>query len=192
MNPMQDIPRVTAVIPVSTTSWPCRRSRRHCGHMACRWCWSTTDRMPPVVSRWRSWRVTPVRDWCACAVNGGKGAAVIAGLREAPATRVHACTAGGRGRPARPAPTCHDSWRRRAPSRDAVICGLPMFDASIPRVRFLSRYITHALVWLQTLSFSAVRDSMCGFRLYPRANACSRWWTTTAWAAAWISTWNCW
>jgi hypothetical protein len=34
-------------------------------------------------------------------------------------------------------------------------------------VRFLSRYITHALVWLQTLSFSQVRDSMCGFRLYP-------------------------
>jgi len=50
---------------------------------------------------------------------------------------------------------------------DAVICGRPLFDASIPKVRFLSRYITHALVWLQTLSFSAVRDSMCGFRLYP-------------------------
>ena len=50
---------------------------------------------------------------------------------------------------------------------EAVICGRPVFDASIPQVRFLSRYITHALVWLQTLSFSAVRDSMCGFRLYP-------------------------
>ncbi len=48
-----------------------------------------------------------------------------------------------------------------------MICGRPVFDASIPKVRFLSRYITHALVWLQTLSFSAVRDSMCGFRLYP-------------------------
>jgi hypothetical protein len=52
---------------------------------------------------------------------------------------------------------------------DAVICGRPVFDASIPKVRFLSRYITHALVWLQTLSFSQVRDSMCGFRLYPLA-----------------------
>jgi hypothetical protein len=48
-----------------------------------------------------------------------------------------------------------------------VICGRPVFDASIPKVRFVSRYITHVLVWLQTLSVTAVRDSMCGFRLYP-------------------------
>ena len=99
-------------------------------------------------------------------VNGGKGAAVIAGLREALAlgfTHVLQVDADGQ----------HDladvprflAASRREPG--AVICGRPVFDASIPRVRFLSRYITHALVWLQTLSFSAVRDSMCGFRLYP-------------------------
>jgi glycosyltransferase involved in cell wall biosynthesis len=99
-------------------------------------------------------------------VNGGKGAAVIAGLREALAQGyTHALQVDADGQ--------HDlndvprflEAARREPG--AVICGRPVFDASIPKVRFLSRYITHALVWLQTLSFTRVRDSMCGFRLYP-------------------------
>ena len=54
---------------------------------------------------------------------------------------------------------------RREPG--AIICGRPLFDSSIPPLRYFSRYITHVLVWLQTLSLSQVRDSMCGFRLYP-------------------------
>lgn len=99
-------------------------------------------------------------------VNGGKGAAVIAGLRRALELGfTHALQVDADGQ--------HDlsdvpkflAAARAEP--EAVICGRPVFDASIPKVRFLSRYITHALVWLQTLSFSAVRDSMCGFRLYP-------------------------
>jgi hypothetical protein len=53
-------------------------------------------------------------------------------------------------------------------SPQAVICGYPVFDGSIPKVRFYGRYLTHALVWLQTLSFE-IKDSMCGFRLYPLA-----------------------
>lgn len=99
-------------------------------------------------------------------VNGGKGAAVIAGLREAGAAGFsHALQVDADGQ--------HDLadmprfLAAAALEPDAVICGRPVFDASIPRVRFISRYITHALVWLQTLSFSKVRDSMCGFRLYP-------------------------
>ena len=100
------------------------------------------------------------------AVNGGKGAAVIAGLREARTlgfTHVLQVDADGQH-------DLTDVPRFLAAAHtepDAVICGLPRFDASIPKVRFLSRYITHVLVWLQTLSFSEVRDSMCGFRLYP-------------------------
>jgi glycosyltransferase involved in cell wall biosynthesis len=99
-------------------------------------------------------------------VNGGKGAAVVAGLREALAQGyTHALQVDADGQ--------HDlsdvprflEAARREP--ETVICGRPVFDASIPKVRFLSRYITHVLVWLQTLSFSRVRDSMCGFRLYP-------------------------
>jgi hypothetical protein len=49
---------------------------------------------------------------------------------------------------------------------DAVICGRAIFDASIPKARFYGRYLTHACVWLETLSFD-IKDSMCGFRLYP-------------------------
>jgi glycosyltransferase involved in cell wall biosynthesis len=100
------------------------------------------------------------------AINGGKGAAVIAGLRRAlELGYTHALQVDADGQ--------HDlrdvpkflAAARAEPA--AVICGRPVFDESIPKVRFISRYITHVLVWLQTLSVSRVRDSMCGFRLYP-------------------------
>lgn len=100
------------------------------------------------------------------AVNGGKGAAVIAGLRAASAAGfTHALQVDADGQH-----TLADTPRfldAAAREPEAIICGRPVFDASIPRVRFVSRYITHVLVWLQTLSLSAIRDSMCGFRLYP-------------------------
>jgi glycosyltransferase involved in cell wall biosynthesis len=51
---------------------------------------------------------------------------------------------------------------------DAVICGRPVFDSSIPPSRFYGRYLTHGLVWLETLSFELI-DTMCGFRVYPLA-----------------------
>jgi glycosyltransferase involved in cell wall biosynthesis len=99
-------------------------------------------------------------------VNGGKGAAVIAGLRAARAAGFsHALQVDADGQ--------HDLvdvprfLAASAADPAAVICGRPVFDASIPRVRLVSRYITHVLVWLQTLSLRQVRDSMCGFRLYP-------------------------
>jgi glycosyltransferase involved in cell wall biosynthesis len=99
-------------------------------------------------------------------VNGGKGAAVIAGLRAARASGYsHALQVDADGQH-----DLADVPRFIAQSRedpDAIVCGKPVFDASIPRIRFLSRYITHVLVWLQTLSLREVRDSMCGFRLYP-------------------------
>ncbi len=99
-------------------------------------------------------------------VNGGKGAAVIAGLRRAlELGYTHALQVDADGQhDLRDVPKFLAAARAEP---EAVICGRPLFDASIPKVRFLSRYITHVLVWLQTLSFSAVRDSMCGFRLYP-------------------------
>ncbi len=49
---------------------------------------------------------------------------------------------------------------------DAIICGEPQFDESISPLRYYGRYLTHSLVWLETLSFD-IRDAMCGFRLYP-------------------------
>lgn len=47
-----------------------------------------------------------------------------------------------------------------------IICGLPVFDQSISRLRFYSRYLTLLLVWLETLG-TEIRDALCGFRLYP-------------------------
>ena len=38
----------------------------------------------------------------------------------------------------------------------------------MPRHRYYARYLTHALVWLNTLSFT-LRDTMCGAKLFPVA-----------------------
>ena len=50
----------------------------------------------------------------------------------------------------------------------AIICGVPEYDESIPKRRFYGRYLTHVWVWIETLSFQ-IKDSMCGFRVYPLA-----------------------
>jgi len=99
--------------------------------------------------------------------NRGKGVAVINGFRAAARLGfTHAIQVDADGQH-----TLADARRfveaaREAP--DAVICGRPIFDASIPKARYYGRYLTHGMVWLQTLSFDIV-DSMCGFRLYPLA-----------------------
>ncbi|MFY8275204.1 glycosyltransferase family 2 protein [Pseudoalteromonas sp. SSDWG2] len=49
---------------------------------------------------------------------------------------------------------------------EALVSGRPIYDESIPKHRYISRYITHFWVWVETLSFS-IKDSMCGFRIYP-------------------------
>ena len=98
------------------------------------------------------------------AVNRGKGVAVITGLRAARERGFsHALQVDADGQH-----TLGDIRRflEEAQSHpESVICGCPVFDASIPKARFYGRYLTHAMVWLETLSFE-IRDSMCGFRLY--------------------------
>jgi glycosyltransferase involved in cell wall biosynthesis len=99
--------------------------------------------------------------------NQGKGAAVVAGLRAAAARGCsHALQIDADGQ--------HDARRigefvdaaRTQP--DAVICGVPRYDTSVPLGRLVGRYATHVWVWINTLSL-AIRDSMCGFRVYPLA-----------------------
>lgn len=101
------------------------------------------------------------------AANQGKGGAVMAGLsvaRDAGFTHVLQIDADGQ----------HDVGdlpafiAASAAEPAAVICGQPKFDESIPRHRLYLRYLTHAMVWLNTLSF-AIPDSMCGLRVYPLA-----------------------
>lgn len=50
----------------------------------------------------------------------------------------------------------------------AMVIGQPVFDVSVPKKRLYGRYVTHFWVWLNSLSFE-IKDSMCGFRIYPLA-----------------------
>jgi glycosyltransferase involved in cell wall biosynthesis len=99
--------------------------------------------------------------------NKGKGGAVISGFHaaaQAGFTHVLQIDADGQHR-------VEDIPRFIALAQahpDAVIAGCPVYDESVPALRLYARYLTHVWVWINTLSF-AIRDSMCGFRLYPLA-----------------------
>jgi glycosyltransferase involved in cell wall biosynthesis len=99
--------------------------------------------------------------------NGGKGAAVGDGLHAALAAGyTHALQVDADGQHA-----LGDIPRFLAAASAApgtVICGRPLFDDSMPTSRRVFRHLTHVLVWIHTLSLE-IRDSMCGYRLYPLA-----------------------
>jgi predicted LPLAT superfamily acyltransferase len=104
-------------------------------------------------------------------VNGGKGAAVMAGLRAARAAGyTHALQIDADGQhDAADVPRFLDAARTEP---GAVILGRPVYDESVPKSRLYGRYLTHVWVWIETLSFD-IRDSMCGFRMYPLDVACA-------------------
>ncbi|MGI9287732.1 MAG: glycosyltransferase family 2 protein [Pseudomonadales bacterium] len=102
--------------------------------------------------------------------NSGKGAAIKNGLQKAQdAGFTHALQIDADGQ--------HNSadlprfLQAMQAHTDALIAGYPKFDDSIPASRFYGRYATHIWVWINTLSLH-IRDSMCGFRVYPVAAAC--------------------
>lgn len=99
--------------------------------------------------------------------NLGKGAAVKTGLRRAWQRGFsHALQIDADGQ--------HDlddldAFLAAARARpEVVICGHPLFDESVPKGRYYSRYLTHVWVWINTGSL-AIPDSMCGYRVYPLA-----------------------
>jgi len=47
-----------------------------------------------------------------------------------------------------------------------VISGRPIYDQSIPKLRYYGRFLTHVWVYINTLSL-AIPDAMCGYRVYP-------------------------
>jgi predicted LPLAT superfamily acyltransferase len=104
-------------------------------------------------------------------VNGGKGAAVMTGLRAArEAGYTHAVQIDADGQhDAADVPRFLDAARAEP---GAVILGRPIYDDSVPKARLYGRYLTHVWVWIETLSFT-IRDSMCGFRLYPLDVVCA-------------------
>lgn len=119
-------------------------------------CARELDRLTREISETRLVRLAP---------NRGKGAAMLAGFRAASAAgRTHALQIDADGQHA-----LEDIPRFIEEAREhplALICGKPLFDASMPRARRYGRWLTHALVWLETLSFD-IPDSLCGFRVYP-------------------------
>lgn len=101
-------------------------------------------------------------------VNQGKGGAVMTGFRTASSLGFsHALQVDADGQ--------HDlgdvarflDAARAAP--EALVAGYPVYDESVPRGRLYGRYATHIWVWINTLSLE-IRDSMCGFRVYPLAS----------------------
>jgi glycosyltransferase involved in cell wall biosynthesis len=98
--------------------------------------------------------------------NGGKGAAVLDGLRAAAAehfTHVLVMDADGQ----HPCASIAEFMRLSAEHPDAMILGAPVFDASAPRIRILGRKISNALTRFETLQ--RIEDSLFGFRVYPLA-----------------------
>ena len=101
--------------------------------------------------------------------NQGKGQAVITGLKTAETLGYsHALQLDADGQ--------HD-WQDIAKflkisqqNPEAMVIGQPVFDESVPKKRLYGRYATHIWVWINSLSFD-IRDSMCGFRIYPVAQA---------------------
>ncbi|HDV9841563.1 TPA: glycosyltransferase family 2 protein [Enterobacter asburiae] len=101
------------------------------------------------------------------AENAGKGAAVIRGLEAcARAGYTHAVQVDADGQHAIEDIPKLLALAERHP--DALISGQPIYDDSIPRSRLYGRWVTHVWVWIETLSLQ-LKDSMCGFRVYPVA-----------------------
>lgn len=101
------------------------------------------------------------------AMNQGKGQAVMTGLQKAFDLGLsHALQIDADGQ--------HD-WQDIAKFLQisqqhpkAMVIGQPIFDETVPKKRLYGRYATHIWVWINSLSFD-IKDSMCGFRIYPLA-----------------------
>jgi glycosyltransferase involved in cell wall biosynthesis len=100
------------------------------------------------------------------ASNGGKGAAVLDGLRAAAAngfTHVLVMDADGQ----HPAALIPDFMARSVENPEAMILGVPLFDSDAPRLRVIGRRVSNGLAKLETSN--AIGDSLFGFRVYPIA-----------------------
>jgi glycosyltransferase involved in cell wall biosynthesis len=97
--------------------------------------------------------------------NCGKGAAVLFGLREAQNRGfTHALTMDSDGQ--HPAERIGAFMQASMGRPDAMVLGVPIFDASAPALRVKGRKISNWWANLETL-WSGIHDSLYGFRVYP-------------------------
>jgi glycosyltransferase involved in cell wall biosynthesis len=102
-----------------------------------------------------------------CPVNRGKGLAVLTGFAAAHlAGCTHALQVDADGQHDFAAIPQMLALARANP--EAIVTGVPVFDASAPAARRIGRKLTTLWVRINTLS-SAIEDAMCGFRVYPLA-----------------------
>ncbi len=98
--------------------------------------------------------------------NGGKGAAVLDGLRAAATagfTHILVMDADGQHHP----PSIVDFMNLSALHPQAMILGVPIFDRTAPLIRVLWRRVANALTKIEARS--VIGDSLFGFRVYPLA-----------------------
>jgi len=97
--------------------------------------------------------------------NLGKGAAVLHGLQAAQAQGfTHVLTIDSDGQ--HPTALIPSFMSSSLENPTAMILGLPVFDASAPRLRVQGRRISNWWANLETL-WSGIGDSLFGFRVYP-------------------------
>lgn len=101
--------------------------------------------------------------------NTGKGGAVIAGIKYAYQhnfSHVFQIDADGQ----HDTSCCGDFLRESKENPGAMICGQPVYDETVPRIRQKGRKFGN--LWGQIVAVSSdIQDSMCGFRVYPVAPA---------------------
>jgi glycosyltransferase involved in cell wall biosynthesis len=97
--------------------------------------------------------------------NQGKGAAVLHGLEAAAAAGFsHVLTMDSDGQ--HPAERIPAFMAESARQPDAMILGVPVFDASAPGLRVKGRRVSNWWANLETL-WAGIGDSLFGFRVYP-------------------------
>ncbi len=97
--------------------------------------------------------------------NGGKGAALLDGLRAARSagyTHVLAMDSDGQ----HPAECIEEFMSASRAAPGAMILGAPVFDSSAPRIRLRGRRIANWWTNLETL-WAGIADTLFGFRVYP-------------------------
>ncbi len=97
--------------------------------------------------------------------NQGKGAAVLHGLDlAAEQGYTHALTMDSDGQ--HPADLIPDFMAASQQAPEAMVLGVPVFDASAPALRVNGRKVSNAWANLETL-WMGIGDSLYGFRVYP-------------------------
>ena len=97
--------------------------------------------------------------------NGGKGAAVLHALRQAAAEGYsHALTMDADGQ--HPAASIPGFMQASQRTPEAMVLGVPQFDADAPALRVQGRRISNWWTNLETL-WCGIQDSLFGFRVYP-------------------------